>query len=245
MKFSKIVIVPFFLLISVIGKSQITEIGMASFYADKFDGRVTASGAIFSQKKLTAAHRALPFGTKVKVTNLENQKSVEVIINDRGPFVNDRLIDLSRAAAEQLDFIKKGVAKVKVEVVDLKKNTTRPLKKNTVKTPVETPIRTPVETQTSSTANVTGVEYYRINSEYTVPVGFGIQIASYQEAANLMKRCDELKKQVNKDILVQVGETNGSKIYRIIIGAFKTREEAQKFNDSLHGKFNGSFVISF
>lgn len=97
--------------------SQTTESGMASFYNDKFEGKTTASGEIFSQSKLTAAHKTLPFQTKVKVTNLANKKSVIVTINDRGPFVEGRILDLSKKAAKQLDFIENGIAKVKLEVL--------------------------------------------------------------------------------------------------------------------------------
>jgi len=95
-----------------------TQTGMASYYADKFEGRKTASGEIFLQDKFTAAHRTLPFGTKLKVTNLSNGKSVVVIINDRGPFSDDRIIDLSKAAAKQLDMIKSGEIPVKIEVIN-------------------------------------------------------------------------------------------------------------------------------
>ncbi len=97
--------------------SQTTETGMASFYNDKFEGRITASGEVFSQSKSTAAHRTLPFHTKIKVTNLSNKKSVVVVINDRGPFVKGRILDLSKKAASKLHFIEKGVAKVKLEVL--------------------------------------------------------------------------------------------------------------------------------
>lgn len=91
--------------------------GGASYYADKYEGRPTASGESFSQKKLTAAHKTLKFGTMVRVTNLSNNKKVEVKINDRGPYVNGRIIDLSRAAAEKIDLIKSGVAEVTVEII--------------------------------------------------------------------------------------------------------------------------------
>lgn len=90
------------------------QTGKASYYADKFDGRKTASGEIFSQKKLTAAHRTLPFGTMVTVKNLANGKSVTVRINDRGPFAGNRLIDLSRAAANAIDMVKQGVVSVEI-----------------------------------------------------------------------------------------------------------------------------------
>ena len=93
------------------------EKGEASYYADKFHGRPTASGEKYNKKAFTAAHKTLPFGTKVRVTNLNNNKSVDVIINDRGPFKAGRIIDLSRAAAEKIGLINDGVAKVTVEVL--------------------------------------------------------------------------------------------------------------------------------
>ena len=99
------------------GFSQSTETGMASFYNDKFEGKTTASGEVFSQSKLTAAHKTLPFKTKIKVTNLANKLSVIVTINDRGPFVEGRILDLSKKAAIKLDFVDNGVAKVKLEVI--------------------------------------------------------------------------------------------------------------------------------
>lgn len=109
-----------FFLVGYNGFSQSTETGMASFYNDKFEGRATASGEVFSQSKLTAAHKTLPFKTKIKVTNLANKRSVIVTINDRGPFVEGRILDLSKKAAIKLDFIDKGVAKVKLEVIGAK-----------------------------------------------------------------------------------------------------------------------------
>lgn len=93
---------------------KVTQTGKASYYADKFQGRRTASGEIFRQGKLTAAHRTLPFGTRVKVTNMANGRSVKVHINDRGPFVDGRIIDLSRKAARRLGMISTGVAPVEI-----------------------------------------------------------------------------------------------------------------------------------
>lgn len=102
------------------GCSQSSETGKASFYNDKFEGKTTASGEVFSQSKLTAAHKTLPFQTKIKVTNLANKRSVIVTVNDRGPFVEGRILDLSKKAAIKLDFIDKGVAKVSLEVLGTK-----------------------------------------------------------------------------------------------------------------------------
>jgi rare lipoprotein A len=94
------------------------EDGLASWYGGKFHGRLTSSGEVFNTNELTAAHRTLPFGTVVKVTNLDNGKSVLVKINDRGPFVDGRIIDLSRAAAVQLGMIDSGVAHVSLHIVE-------------------------------------------------------------------------------------------------------------------------------
>ena len=91
---------------------------MASYYHDKFDGRPTASGEIFNQKLYTAAHKELPFGTLVKVTRISNGRSVTVRINDRGPFVAGRIIDLSYIAALELDMINVGIAEVIIEILN-------------------------------------------------------------------------------------------------------------------------------
>lgn len=91
--------------------------GSASWYGGKFHGRKTANGERYDMNKLTAAHKTLPFGTKVKVTNKRNGKSVVVRINDRGPYAKKRIIDLSRKAAQEVGMIKSGVAPVTVEIL--------------------------------------------------------------------------------------------------------------------------------
>lgn len=91
--------------------------GVASFYSDKFIGKPTANGEVFSQDKLTCAHNTLPFGTKIKVTNLKNGKSVVVRVNDRLHHRNPRLVDLTTRAAKVLGFNRGGVVRVRVEVV--------------------------------------------------------------------------------------------------------------------------------
>ena len=95
------------------------QIGSASFYHPDFDGRETASGQAFSSRLMTAAHRTLEFGTRVRVTNLENLRSVIVTINDRGPYVKGRIIDLSRRAAAALGFVRDGITRVRVEPLAL------------------------------------------------------------------------------------------------------------------------------
>lgn len=95
-----------------------TEQGVASFYSDRFQGATTASGERFDQQELTAAHPSLPFGTKVLVTRPDTGQEVEVLINDRGPFVQGRVIDLSKRAAMKLGMIRRGTAPVLLTLLD-------------------------------------------------------------------------------------------------------------------------------
>lgn len=89
--------------------------GVASYYAGNFIGRKTASGQIFTAQGMTAAHKSLPFGTRLKLTNKKNGKSVNVVINDRGPYVKGRMLDLSEAAARRLGFLEQGIADLQIE----------------------------------------------------------------------------------------------------------------------------------
>jgi len=98
-------------------QTQTRKAGTASYYHDKYHGRTTTSGEVFDQNKLTAAHNTLPMGTRLRVTNLKNNHSVVVKVNDRMHKSNKRLIDLSKKAAKELGFIKAGLTKVKIEIL--------------------------------------------------------------------------------------------------------------------------------
>ncbi|HTS27835.1 MAG TPA: septal ring lytic transglycosylase RlpA family protein [Bryobacteraceae bacterium] len=97
----------------------VPETGIASWYGYPYHGRHAADGEIYDMEKLTAAHRTLPFGTRVRVVNLRNERIVEVRINDRGPFIEGRIIDLSRAAARAVDMETAGISPVRVEVIEM------------------------------------------------------------------------------------------------------------------------------
>ena len=102
---------------SCAGPGRSAGSGLASYYSDKYQGRKTANGETFDVNKMTAAHKTLAFGTMVRVTNEQNGKSVVVTINDRGPFIKGRVIDLSPAAARRIDMVKAGVVPVKLEIL--------------------------------------------------------------------------------------------------------------------------------
>lgn len=206
-----------------------TQTGKASFYADKFEGHPTASGEKYRHSRLTAAHKTLPFGTKVKVTNLANNQSVEVTINDRGPYVDGRVIDLSKAAAEALGFINLGLADVKIEVVDAGDGKTK----------------SGETLPTIEHVTVEEKEFYDFEIARLIPKGFGVQIGTYQELVNLMRLSDNLKNSYKKKVTVQVKVLNGVKYYSLILGPFSTRLKADDFLAEIKKKFPDSFVVDY
>jgi len=204
-----------------------TQQGKASFYADKFEGRTTANGETYRHKKLTAAHKTLPFGTRVRVTNLSNQKQVEVVVNDRGPYAEGRIIDLSKSAAEALGFIQQGLTDVSIEVLDAGDG------KSTSSGPI--PENAPPDEK----------EFYDLEANRTKPGGFGVQIGTYQELINLLRIADNLKNSYKKKVMVQVKNVNGVKYYALILAGFSTRAKAEKFKVSIQNKYPDAFIAEF
>jgi rare lipoprotein A len=141
--------------ISLIAQSE--EFGVASFYADAFDGRKTASGEIYDKAKMTAAHKELPFGTMIRVTRLDNNKSVVLRVNDRGPFISGRIVELSKTAAQKVGLIRDGIAEVKVEVVKERDVAKERLTAKSVEKPVAKPKVVPKSYDNSTTTPVVAV----------------------------------------------------------------------------------------
>jgi rare lipoprotein A len=203
------------------------QTGKASFYADKFEGVQTASGEKYRHNKLTGAHKTLPFGTKVRVTNMANNRSVEVTINDRGPYVEGRIIDVSKSAAETLGFVNQGLAEVKLEVIDPGEGKTsdpgRPIEK----------------------VSVDEKEFYEFEVTRLKPRGYGVQIGTYQELVNLMRLAENLKNSYKREVSVQVKIVNGVKYYGLILGQFPSRPKAEQFREALRQKFPDAFIVEY
>ena len=214
---------------ALLGASLFAQVqtGKASFYADKFEGAPTASGEKYRHSKLTAAHKTLPFGTRVKVTNLSNNSTVEVIINDRGPYVENRVIDLSKSAAERLGFVNQGLADIRLEVIDAGDGKTSD--------PIKTVDHVVVEEN----------EFYDFEIERLNPKGFGVQIGTYQELVNLMRLSDNLKNSYKKQVTVQVKVIKGVKYYGLILGQFPSRPKAEQFRVELQKKFPDAFIVEY
>lgn len=203
------------------------QTGKASFYADKFEGNPTASGEKYRHNKLTAAHKTLPFGTKVRLTNLANNETVDVIINDRGPYVDNRIIDISKSAAEKLGFINLGLADVKLEVIDAGDGkTSDPLK-------------------TVDHVSVEEKEFYNFEISKLNPKGYGVQIGTYLELVNLMRLSENLKNSYKKQVTVQVKIIKGVKYYGLILGQFLSRVKAEQFRSELQKKFPDAFIVEY
>ncbi len=203
------------------------QTGKASFYADSFEGSPTASGEKYRANKFTAAHKTLPFGTVVKVTNIANKESVNVTINDRGPYVEGRVIDLSKAAAEKLKFFNQGVAEVSIEIVDDGggKGQTQPVMVEHV--------------------TIEEKEFYDFDIAKTKPKGFGAQLGNYQELVNLLRMTDHLKTSYKKKVTVQVKVLNGVKYYSLILGPFSSHDKAANFLSGVKKDFPDSYVMDY
>ncbi len=181
------------------GEDVFRQDGIASWYGKEFDGRPTASGEIFDSSKLTAAHPSLPFGTMIVVTNQHNNKKVLVRVNDRGPFVPSRIIDVSMAAAERLDMIITGTAPVKIEsiesivvsspVTETAKLSADETPNVTTNQPVSTTVFTsqPVITYPPQQIKITPAIKIMPNKTYR------LQLGSYKIARNAIDTFDRLK----------------------------------------------------
>jgi rare lipoprotein A len=221
-------IYPLLLLIFIAGTafSQV-QTGKASFYADKFEGVQTASGEKYKRKKMTGAHKTLPFGTKVRITNLQNNKTVEIVINDRGPYVEGRIVDVSKAAAEELGMLNQGIAEVRLEVLDPGDGKASEPEKRIDHVAVEEK------------------EFYDFEIQRYLPHGFGVQIGNYQELVNLMRIAENLKNSYKKEVTVQVKVINGIKYYGLILGKFSSRGKAEQFRSELIQKYPDAFIVEF
>jgi len=217
-KFGILLIFFFFIFFSGFGQkgATIRLKGRASYYGESFHGKRTASGEKFDIHKYTAAHRTLPFGTKVKVTNLNNGKSVILKINDRGPHVKTRIIDLSKCAAQAIDLMRYGAAKVSIEVVTDPKIAFGPFLTNYLASEV-----------LNTALYLPGYTYTFWGHSKTME-GYGFQIAAFTDLISARETCQSLILKGVKDVYIQVAALKEGKVYRIMVHQFPSRELAEQ-----------------
>ncbi|MDH5183435.1 MAG: septal ring lytic transglycosylase RlpA family protein [Gammaproteobacteria bacterium] len=213
--------------------------GDASWYGTKFHGQRTSSGETYDMYSMTAAHKTLPIPCYARVTNLDNGKSIVVRINDRGPFHEGRIIDLSYVAAAKLDMLKKGTARVEVSVID---------PNAPIQTPAALPEPTPhlVQTEAANTVD-TNAEA----NQTEIPANQGtsddssrlyLQVAAYAQRANAEKAQAKLMPILAEEIVIQPQE-NG--LFKLWVGPLASVEEADKISAQLsgHGYANTHVII--
>jgi rare lipoprotein A len=211
------------------------EKGVASWYGKRFHGKKTASGEIYDMYSMSAAHTTLPIPSYAKVTNPANGRSVIVRVNDRGPFKNNRIMDLSYAAAYQLRFISNGSTLVEVEALDPNQPyTPSPTQNNTVNVANNT------GTAATQNANTSSADVERSKD---FPVGWYIQVGAFKNEAN----ADSLTKKIQALGLAEnvgMNSVYNNGLYRLKLGPFSSRQEADKSASGIRRQLNLSTIIS-
>jgi rare lipoprotein A len=244
------------------GYLPVEEVGKATFYANTLHGRKTASGEKYDKEALTCAHKSYPFGTRLKVTNLENNKSVIVRVNDRGPFIEGYIVDLSRRAAESVDMISRGVVKVKIERLSAKeadavekeavmKPEMRSTSDKTAADKKAEPEAKSDKKEADAAKTVTAKDFkssdlYRLDIKRPDKKGFGVQVATFGNSANVFKEVAKLQSAWSNKILVAIenGESEETSTYKIIIGPAADRKAADKIKTMLAKKgYPKAFVV--
>ena len=192
-----------------------SKVGIASWYGKKFHGRKTSNGETYNMYAETAAHKTLPMNTELMVENLENGKKIFVRVNDRGPFVKGRIIDLSYTSAKNLGIDRKGTAKVRI-----------------------TALAEAVTKVRNNKAVESFVPYEDLN------VGeFFVQIGSFTNKANAERLKEKLLEQ-GKKMAIQIYNDNGTMYYRVQVRAGRTIDVANAMEATMEGNYPGAFVVA-
>jgi rare lipoprotein A len=222
--------------------------GVASYYAEPYNGRRTASGEIFdTYNGMTAAHKTLPFNTVVRVKNLQNGAEVDVRINDRGPFVKGRVIDLSLAAAKEIDLVRAGIAPVKLKVLKDGSPTSKPTAPATVPlVPIAPPPAAPVtpapaEPAVAPVQPAPAQETVAASVDSASVPAYGVQVGAFQtESAANRLRDDLALRYMNVSILVVAAD---QPLYRVRVGSVMDMASAEQLAKQLRDEHFNTFIV--
>ncbi len=214
-------------------QAQWSETGIAAYYADKLHGKKTSSGELYDKYALTAAYHNLPIGSRIRVTRLDNQKSVEVRVNDCCLPLKGRIVDLSRAAAEQIDLIKAGTAQVRVDLVALGDGKVCGKGSQPVSYSAE---GEKVAARGVAASGPVAPGTYRAEALNPIRSGFGVQVGAFSDKANADAKVEELRKKGFKDLLVTYEGADTKIPYKVVVGLFDKRESAAAYQKSLATK---------
>lgn len=205
------------------------ETGIASWYGRDFHGKSTANGERYNMYGMTAAHKTLPLGTIVRVTNRNNGKSIVVRVNDRGPFVSGRVIDLTKTGAEKIGMLAAGTAPVRVEAIG-----------DSIKPPARTPKTPSRPTPTKTSPVVAASRPAHIESDGSITGTFYVQVGAFSSSQNAEGLVSQMKgggRQARK-----VEAPNG--MWRVQVGPYPSTSEAERIAGQLHSQFPNNFVIA-
>jgi rare lipoprotein A len=211
------------------GQIGFKQKGRASYYAHDFHGRKTANGEKFNMNAFTAAHKTLDFNCLVKVINTENNRSVVVRINDRGPYYKNRILDLSRMAAHKLGIVKNGTARVKLEVIGYHNKTEdEQVTKN----------------DEFAFEEFAPGSFYNRKGESQQLEGYGVQIGAFKDKENAVKTCLNFEIKGFRSF-IKVLENGNGRLYRIIVGVCKNEQRAEKVYKKLKRKGWNGFITKY
>lgn len=200
------------------------EVGVASWYGDDFHGKPTASGDIYNMHSMTAAHKTLPLGTIVQVTNLENGRHVDLLVNDRGPFVGERVIDLSFAAARALGSDQKGLARVRIQAVgSATARGAQPVQQTATANPRPVPRR-------SAPSNVAAA-------------GYDVQVGAFRDRANADKVVQHLRSKGFESAHIASVDSTGGTLHLVRV-RLSDKSQAQQALQQVRVYYPSSFIAS-
>ena len=200
--------------------------GIASWYGTKFHGRRTSSGEPYDMYKMTAAHKTLPLPSYVRVTNLQNQRRIVVRVNDRGPFHDGRLIDLSYAAARKLGITGTGTAPVEIEAID-------PTLPPAPQVPPSAAMQqAPVTTGEQSPASAVATQFY-------------LQLGAFSERGNAEQLLTKLLRQTSQPVHISQGDNGQGHLYRVRLGPYPNRDTIQPIESQLYELgYEGAHIVA-
>jgi rare lipoprotein A len=225
--------------------AQWSETGIAGYYADNLHGKKTVGGELYDKYALTAAHHNLPIGSRILVTRLDNQQSVEVRINDCCLAVKGRILSLSRAAAEKIGLIQAGTAQIRIDLISRGDGKTCAGDKPVASYSKGAETLTPKGGTAAVEQGPVSPGTYSDDAFKPIKTGFGVQVGAYSDQANAMARVEELRKKGFKDLLVTYKGADQKVAYKVVIGPFDTAASAASYNKNLTTKHKiKGYVVS-
>ena len=212
--------------------------GIASWYGPNFHAKKTSNGETYNMYALTAAHKTLPMNTVVRVDNLENGKSVVVRVNDRGPFVDGRIIDLSNTAAHKIDMVKNGTARVKITVLGYNGEI------QNYNAPVQQVYKKPIVTkEVVKVEPITPMDSMEIEEKTIVHDNYNIQVGAFSKLEGAMQTKRKYETMINNQYNVDVVKvvSNNRFLHKVLIRGFSSQNQAQMFKDS--NGLNSAIII--